>query len=38
MVSRDAGIHTCTAYDSDQGISVSASTVMNIVGEYLKCV
>ena len=37
MVSRDAGIHTCTAYDSDQGISDSASTVMNIVGEYLKC-
>ena len=33
--SHDAGTHTCSAYDSDQGISDSASTVMNIVGEYL---
>ena len=31
--SRDAGTHTCTAYQSSRGISGSASTVMNIVGE-----
>ena len=34
--SRDAGTHTCTAYDSSQRISGSASTVMNIVGEWVK--
>ena len=33
LVSRDAGTHTCSAYDSSQGISGSASTVMKIVGE-----
>ena len=33
LVSRDAGTHTCSAYDSSQGGSGSASTVMNIVGE-----
>ena len=33
--SRDAGTHTCSAYDIGQGIRDSASTVMNIVGEYL---
>ena len=33
LVSRDAGIHTCLAYDSDRGISGSASTVMKVVGE-----
>ena len=37
LVSRDAGTHTCTAYDSGQGISGSASTVMKVVGECLKC-
>ena len=31
--SRDAGTHTCSAYDSSQGASGSASTVMKIVGE-----
>ena len=31
--SRDAGTHTCSVYDSSQGISGSASTVMKIVGE-----
>ena len=35
LVSRDAGTHTCSAYDSSQGVSGSASTVMNIVGECL---
>ena len=30
---RDAGTHTCSAFDS-HGISGSASTVMNIVGEH----
>ena len=35
LVSRDAGTHTCSAYDSSQGISGSASTVMNIAGECL---
>ena len=34
--SRDAGTHTCTAYDSSQRISGSASTVMNVVGEWVK--
>ena len=29
----DAGTHYCSAYDSSQGISGSASTVMNVVGE-----
>ena len=33
--SRDAGTHTCSAYDSSQGGSGNASTVMNIVGECL---
>ena len=33
LVSRDAGTHTCSAYDTSQGISGSASTVMKIVGE-----
>ena len=33
--SRDAGTHTCSAYDSIQRISGSASTVMNIVGGYI---
>ena len=32
--SRDAGTHTCSAYDSSQGISGSASTVMKIVGKH----
>ena len=31
--SRDAGTHTCTAYDSGRGISGSASTVMKVVGK-----
>ena len=35
LVTRDAGTHTCSAYDSSQGISASTSIVMNIVGEYL---
>ena len=35
LVSRDAGTHTCSAYDN--GISGSASTVMNIVGENEIC-
>ena len=29
----DAGTHYCSAYDSSQGISGSASTVMKVVGE-----
>ena len=29
----DAGTHYCSAYDSSQGISGSASTMMNVVGE-----
>ena len=33
LVFRDAGTHTCSAYDTSQGISGSASTVMNVVGE-----
>ena len=32
--SRNAGTHHCFAYDSVQGISGTASTVMNIVGEH----
>ena len=33
LVSRDAGTHTCSAYDrTSQGISGSTSIVMNIVG------
>ena len=32
--SRNAGTHYCSAYDSVQGISGNASTVMNIVGEH----
>ena len=32
--SRDAGTHTCSAYHTSQGISGSASTVMNIAGEH----
>ena len=31
--SYDAGTHYCSAYDSSQGISGSASTVMKVVGE-----
>ena len=31
--SYDAGTHRCYAYDSSQGISGSASTVMKVVGE-----
>ena len=34
--SRDAGTHTCSAYDSSQRISGSASTVMKVVGEWVK--
>ena len=33
LVTHDAGTHTCSAYDSNQGISGIASTVMKIVGE-----
>ena len=36
LVSRDAGTHTCSAYDTSQGISGSASTVMKVVGEWVK--
>ena len=36
LLSHDAGTHTCTAYDSSQRISGSASTMMNIVGEWVK--
>ena len=31
--SRDAGTHTCSAYESSRGISGNASTVMKVVGE-----
>ena len=34
LTSRDAGTHTCSAYDSRHYISGSVSTVMNIVGEH----
>ena len=36
LLSHDAGTHTCTAYESSLGISGSASTVMNVVGEWVK--
>ena len=36
LVSRDAGTHTCSAYDTSRGISGSASTVMKVVGECLQ--
>jgi len=33
LVSRDAGTHTCSAYESSRGLSGSASTVMKVVGK-----
>ena len=33
--SRDAGTHTCSAYDTNQGISGSGSTEMKVVGEWV---
>ena len=35
LAALDAGTHTCSAYDSGQGISGNTSIVMNIVGECL---
>ena len=35
LAALDVGTHTCSAYDSGQGISGNTSIVMNIVGEYL---
>ena len=36
LVSRDAGTHTCSAYDTSRGISGSTSTMMKVVGECLQ--
>ena len=33
LTARDAGTHTCTAYNDSLGISGSASTVVNVIGE-----
>jgi len=33
LTARDAGTHTCTAYNNSLGISGSASTVVNVIGE-----
>ena len=33
LVSRDAGTHICSAYESSRGLSGSVSTVMKVVGE-----
>ena len=35
LVSRDAGTHTCSAYSESYGISGSASTEMNVLGECI---
>ena len=34
LTGRDAGTHTCSAYNDSLGISGSASTVMNVIGEH----